>query len=126
MGFQRQEYWNRLPLPSPGDLPNPGVGHKSPVLAGRATREAQSNDAPIFKKLIIQNKKKKKRKVRKSDGREAGRRGEQGAELRADRKDAALPSWLSWQGVTTERLKTQVRPSPAVYRLHGLGEPLRP
>ena len=22
MGFSRQEYWSRLPLPSPGDLPN--------------------------------------------------------------------------------------------------------
>ena len=25
MGFSRQEYWNGLPFPSPGDLPNPGV-----------------------------------------------------------------------------------------------------
>ena len=24
MGFSRQEYWSRLPFPSPGDLPNPG------------------------------------------------------------------------------------------------------
>ena len=23
MGFSRQEYWNGLPFPSPGDLPNP-------------------------------------------------------------------------------------------------------
>ena len=23
MGFSRQEYWSRVPLPSPGDLPNP-------------------------------------------------------------------------------------------------------
>ena len=22
MGFSRQEYWNRLPFPTPGDLPN--------------------------------------------------------------------------------------------------------
>ena len=28
MGFPRQEYWNGLPFPSPGDLPIPG----SPVL----------------------------------------------------------------------------------------------
>ena len=26
MGFSRQEYWNGLPFPSPGDLPNPGMG----------------------------------------------------------------------------------------------------
>ena len=25
MGFPRQEYWNELPFPSPGDLPDPGV-----------------------------------------------------------------------------------------------------
>ena len=25
MGFHRQEYWSRLPFPSPGDLPNPGT-----------------------------------------------------------------------------------------------------
>ena len=25
MGSFRQEYWNGLPLPSPGDLPNPGI-----------------------------------------------------------------------------------------------------
>ena len=24
MGFPRQEYWSRLPFPSPGDLPYPG------------------------------------------------------------------------------------------------------
>ena len=24
MAFPRQEYWTRLPFPSPGDLPNPG------------------------------------------------------------------------------------------------------
>ena len=26
LGFPRQEYWNGLPFPSPGDLPNPGTG----------------------------------------------------------------------------------------------------
>ena len=25
MGFSRQEYWNGLPFPSPGDLPHPGM-----------------------------------------------------------------------------------------------------
>ena len=25
MGFSRQEYWNGLPFPSPGDLPGPGI-----------------------------------------------------------------------------------------------------
>ena len=25
IGFSRQEYWNGLPFPSPGDLPDPGI-----------------------------------------------------------------------------------------------------
>ena len=38
MEFSRQEYWNGLPFPPPGDLPNPGikpVSLESPALAGR-------------------------------------------------------------------------------------------
>ena len=31
MGFSRQEYSNRLPFPSPGDLPDPGVEPASPA-----------------------------------------------------------------------------------------------
>ena len=30
--FSRQEYWNELPFPSPGDLPNPGIEARSPAL----------------------------------------------------------------------------------------------
>ena len=33
MGFSRQEYWSGLPLPSPGDLPNPRIEPRSPALA---------------------------------------------------------------------------------------------
>ena len=32
MGFSRQEYWSRLPFPSPGDLPDPGIKPRSPAL----------------------------------------------------------------------------------------------
>ena len=32
MGFSRQEYWSRLPFPSPGDLPKPGIEPRSPAL----------------------------------------------------------------------------------------------
>ena len=35
MEHSRQEYWSRLPFPSPGDLPDPRPGPKSPALAGR-------------------------------------------------------------------------------------------
>ena len=36
MGFPRQEYWSRLTLPTPGDLPNPGIEPMSPVSAALA------------------------------------------------------------------------------------------
>jgi len=32
MGFFRQEYWNGLSFPPPGDLPDPGIEPVSPVL----------------------------------------------------------------------------------------------
>jgi len=32
MGLSRQEYWSRLPLPPPGDLPDPGIEPRSPAL----------------------------------------------------------------------------------------------
>ena len=49
LGFWQQEYWSGVPLPPPGDLPNPGIQPVSPTypaLAGRffttsATWEAQ-------------------------------------------------------------------------------------
>ena len=31
MGFPRQEYWNGLPFPPPGDLPDPGIEPASAV-----------------------------------------------------------------------------------------------
>ena len=31
MGFSRQEYWNGLPCPPPGDLPDPGIEPAFPV-----------------------------------------------------------------------------------------------
>ena len=37
MGFLRQEYWSGLPLPTPGDLADPGIelmSLMSPALAG--------------------------------------------------------------------------------------------
>ena len=32
LGFSRQEYWSRLPFPSPGDLPDPGIKPRSLAL----------------------------------------------------------------------------------------------
>ena len=36
MGFSRQECWNGLPFPSPGDLPDPGIEPRSPALQADA------------------------------------------------------------------------------------------
>ena len=35
MGFPRQEYWNGLPFPPPGDLPHPGIEPMCLSLADR-------------------------------------------------------------------------------------------
>ena len=32
VGFSRQKYWSGLPVPFPGDLPNPGIEPGSPAL----------------------------------------------------------------------------------------------
>ena len=32
VGISRQQYWSRLPFPSPGDLPDPGIKPRSPAL----------------------------------------------------------------------------------------------
>ena len=32
IGFSRQEYWNGMPFPTPGHLPNPAIKPGSPVL----------------------------------------------------------------------------------------------
>ena len=50
MGFSRQKYWSRLPTPSPGDLPDPGVKPSSltyPALEGRFLM-IKSMDLKIF------------------------------------------------------------------------------
>ena len=32
MGFSKQEYWSKLPFPSSGDLPHPGIEPRPPAL----------------------------------------------------------------------------------------------
>ena len=36
MGFSRQEYWSGVPVPSPGDLPDPGIEPGSPAFQADA------------------------------------------------------------------------------------------
>ena len=47
MGFSRQEYWNGLPSPSPGDLPDPGIEPGSPEL------QADSLPTELPGKLVL-------------------------------------------------------------------------
>ena len=37
-GISQQEYWGGLPFPPPGDLPDPGIKHTSPVSSAWAGR----------------------------------------------------------------------------------------
>ena len=52
MGFSRQEYWNGLPYPPPGDLPNPGIEHESPaspaLVGGSFTAESPGKPSDIL------------------------------------------------------------------------------
>ena len=44
MGFSRPEYWSGFPIPSPGDLPDPGIKPGSPAL------QADSSGKPCSQK----------------------------------------------------------------------------
>ena len=48
--FPKQEYWSRLPFPSPWDLPDPGIEPKSPV--SPALAGVFSTTAPHVKSLF--------------------------------------------------------------------------
>ena len=45
--FSRQEYWSRLPFPSPGDLPDPGIEPRSPALEADA-QTSEPSGKPRF------------------------------------------------------------------------------
>ena len=54
MGFSRQEYWSRLPFPSPGDLSDPGIKAVFPALAGGfLTTEPPGKPAHFFWLAIL-------------------------------------------------------------------------
>ena len=48
MEFSRQEYWSRLPFPTPGYLPDPGI--KSTSLVSPASGGRFFNTEPCIKK----------------------------------------------------------------------------
>ena len=50
MGFSKQEYWNGLPFPSPGDLPDPGIEPGSPALqAGSLLTELEAKPDTVLR-----------------------------------------------------------------------------
>ena len=56
MEFSKQEYWSGLPLPSPGDLPDPGVEPMSPASAGRLfTTEPPRNPVDLSVRINCLN-----------------------------------------------------------------------
>ena len=61
MGFFRQEHWTGLPFPTPGDLPDPGIGPASPSLAGRFSTTAllgkpgYQGEVITLKKTLLDN-----------------------------------------------------------------------
>ena len=46
--FSRQEYWNGLPFPSPGHLPNPGIKPGSPSLQADVLRSEPPGNPYIY------------------------------------------------------------------------------
>ena len=55
MEFSRQEYWSRLPFPSPGDLPDPEIKPVSPALGGRFfTTEPPGKPVTVLFKYALQ------------------------------------------------------------------------
>ena len=56
MGLSRQEYWSGLPIPSPGDLPNPGIKPMSPTLTGGFFLPPAPREAPENQYLFIKEK----------------------------------------------------------------------
>ena len=55
--FSREEYWSRLPFPSPGDLPDPGIKPRSPALqADSLPSEPLEKPLAIFNMCVSKRK----------------------------------------------------------------------
>ena len=58
-GFSRKGYWNSLPCPSPGDLPNPGIISRSPALQANSLKAGREYKQAIqieYNEMQITNK----------------------------------------------------------------------
>ena len=59
MKFSKQEYWSGLPCPSPGDLPDPGIKPRSPVLQA----DSLLPESPGKTKWMSKGKHKKRKQI---------------------------------------------------------------
>ena len=62
MEFSRQQYWSRSPFPSPGNLSNPGIEPRSPVLQADSLPSESPGKSKVSR---ILSKKKKILKAKK-------------------------------------------------------------
>ena len=53
MVFPRQEYWSGLPLPSPGDLPDPGIKLMSSALQVGSLPLSHQGSPPLYDRRIL-------------------------------------------------------------------------
>ena len=53
MGFSRQEYWNGLPCPSQGDLPDPGIKLMSPTVPADSLPSEPPGKLQMLPSLLI-------------------------------------------------------------------------
>ena len=64
MGSSRQEYWSGLPFPSPGDLPDPGIEPRSPIMQADAlTSEPPGKQRPKCKAKYYKTPRQKQRQT---------------------------------------------------------------
>ena len=71
VGFSRQGYWSGLPLPSPGDLPNPRIEPRSPTLQADVlpseTRKVPMQRVNLLEKTLMLGKTEGQRRKRWQD-----------------------------------------------------------
>ena len=54
MDFSRHEYWSGLPIPFPGDLPNPGIEPGSPALQADSLVLSHQGSLPMRRLAVTQ------------------------------------------------------------------------
>ena len=53
VGFPKEEYWSKLPFPSAGDLPDPGIEPGSPALQADSLPSVLPKNPVINKEMLI-------------------------------------------------------------------------